>query len=168
MPEESNESTERVKSEEIISEQPKEKSEELSTPKKNKNKQSAPIKIYVGRRKTSIARVYLVSGSGKFTVNRKSIKEYFPILHLQKRAKEPLALLEMEKKHDVFINVKGGGFRGQAEAISLGIARALSNDDPTFQKKLRSKGLLTRDPRMVERKKYGLHKARRAPQFSKR
>ena len=135
---------------------------------KRGSKKKSQAKIYVGRRKTSVARIRLVSGSGEFHINRRSLENYFPVLHLQQKAKTPLLLLKQEKKYDTLVNVKGGGFRGQAEAISLGIARALSENDPASQKELRSQGLLTRDPRMVERKKYGLHKARRAPQFSKR
>ena len=139
-----------------------------SAAQKRGSKKKSQAKIYVGRRKTSVARIRLVSGSGEFHINRRSLENYFPVLHLQQKAKTPLLLLKQEKKYDTLVNVKGGGFRGQAEAISLGIARALSENDPASQKELRSQGLLTRDPRMVERKKYGLHKARRAPQFSKR
>ncbi len=135
---------------------------------KKQKKSKSPVKIYVGRRKTSIAQVRLVSGNGEFFVNRKPLKKYFQLLNLQQRAKDPLALLKKEKQYDTFANVKGGGVRGQAEAISLAIARALSSNDPVAQKRLRLMGLLTRDPRMVERKKCGLRKARRAPQFSKR
>ena len=135
---------------------------------RKQKKSKIPVKIYVGRRKTSIARVRLLSGNGEFTVNRRPLKQYLRVLNLQQSAKAPLTFLEKEKKYDIFVNVKGGGLRGQAEAISLGIARALSDDDIVMRKKLRAQGLLTRDSRMVERKKYGLHKARRAPQFSKR
>ncbi len=146
--------------------------QEVKTPTLKKEKKlgskKSHAKIYAGGRKRSIARVRLFPGNGEFTINKKSLQEYFPVLHLQHRIKSPFLLIEKEKAYNTFINVKGGGIRGQADAIALAISRALSHNDLTSQKKLRAQGLLTRDSRMVERKKYGLHKARRAPQFSKR
>ena len=166
-PNESNESTQSAESTKSVPPS-REAVKESSTDQKQGSKKKSKAKIYVGRRKTSVARIRLVSGSGEFHINRRSLENYFPVLHLQQKVKTPLLLLKQEKKYNTFVNVKGGGFRGQAEAISLGIARALCENDPASQKELRGHGLLTRDPRMVERKKYGLHKARRAPQFSKR
>lgn len=122
----------------------------------------------VGRRKTSIARVYLsAKGTGKITVNQKELKNYFTQLLLD-RAIEPLTALQLEKKHDVSINVQGGGTTGQADAIRLGIARALCKLNPDYRLLLKPKGFLTRDARSVERKKYGLLKARKKTQYRKR
>ena len=120
-----------------------------------------------GRRKSSVARVYLVSGKGNITINGRDVKEYFPFSTLILDLKQPLALLGAEDKYDVIAMVKGGGFTGQAEAIRLGIARALleAHEDRSTLKKA---GMLTRNARSKERKKYGLKAARRAPQFSKR
>ena len=120
-----------------------------------------------GRRKSSVARVYVVAGSGKITVNGREVKEYFPYATLIQNLKQPLALLRAEDKYDVVSFVEGGGFTGQAEAIRLGIARALleAHEDRSTLKKA---GMLTRNARVKERKKYGLKAARRAPQFSKR
>ena len=120
-----------------------------------------------GRRKSSVARVYVVAGSGKITVNGREVKEYFPYATLIQNLKQPLALLGAEDKYDVVSFVEGGGFTGQAEAIRLGIARALleAHEDRSALKKA---GMLTRNARVKERKKYGLKAARRAPQFSKR
>ena len=120
-----------------------------------------------GRRKSSVARVYVVAGSGKITVNGREAKEYFPYATLIQNLKQPLALLGAEDKYDVVSFVEGGGFTGQAEAIRLGIARALleAHEDRSTLKKA---GMLTRNARVKERKKYGLKAARRAPQFSKR
>ena len=120
-----------------------------------------------GRRKSSVARVYVVAGSGKITVNGREVKEYFPYATLIQNLKQPLALLGAEDKYDVVSFVEGGGFTGQAEAIRLGIARALleAHEDRSTLKKA---GMLTRNARGKERKKYGLKAARRAPQFSKR
>ena len=120
-----------------------------------------------GRRKSSVARVYVVAGSGKITVNGREVKEYFPYATLMQNLKQPLALLGAEDKYDVVSFVEGGGFTGQAEAIRLGIARALleAHEDRSTLKKA---GMLTRNARVKERKKYGLKAARRAPQFSKR
>ena len=147
----------------------KKKAHHKSAPQsKKKGKGKNEVKIHIGRRKTSTARVRLVSGKGQLIINKKKLEEYFPILQLQQTIKKSLVTLKKDKDYDVFVNVKGGGFRGQADAISLAIARGLIQEDELLKKKLRSNGLLTRDSRMVERKKYGLHKARRAPQFSKR
>ena len=120
-----------------------------------------------GRRKSSIARVYITSGKGNITVNGRSVKEYFPFETLLLNLKQPLALLGAEDRYDVIAIVKGGGFTGQAEAIRLGIARALleAGEDRST---LKVHGMLTRNARAKERKKYGLKAARRAPQFSKR
>ncbi|NLN15364.1 MAG: 30S ribosomal protein S9 [Tissierellia bacterium] len=121
-----------------------------------------------GRRKTSVARVRLIPGNGKFIVNDKDIDEYFDFETLKTIAREPLVITEQLDKFDVLVNVQGGGFTGQAGAIKHGIARALIKADPELRPILKKAGHLTRDPRMKERKKYGLKKARRAPQFSKR
>ena len=122
-----------------------------------------------GRRKSSVARVRLVPGDGKITINKRDIEEYFGGLEILKmEVRAPLALVGLENKFDVFVNVTGGGTTGQAGAIRHGISRALLQADEELRGQLKKAGYLTRDPRMVERKKYGLHKARRAPQFSKR
>ena len=129
----------------------------------------ANAKYYgTGRRKKSIARVYLVPGTGKITINKRDIDEYFGLDPLKVIVRQPLAATETEGKFDVLVNVHGGGYTGQAGAIRHGIARALLEADPEFRPALKKAGYLTRDPRMKERKKYGLKKARRAPQFSKR
>ncbi len=121
-----------------------------------------------GRRKSSIARVYLVPGTGKITINKKDMDEYFGLETLKIIVRQPLEATNTADKYDVKVNVHGGGFTGQAGAIRHGIARALLNVDAEFRPTLKKAGYLTRDPRMKERKKYGLKKARRAPQFSKR
>lgn len=121
-----------------------------------------------GRRKKSIARVYLVPGTGNITVNKRNIDEYFGLETLKVVVRQPLTATETVSKFDVLVNVHGGGFTGQAGAIRHGIARALLQVDPEFRPILKKAGYLTRDPRMKERKKYGLKAARRAPQFSKR
>ena len=121
-----------------------------------------------GRRKSSVARVYLVPGSGKITVNKRDIEEYFGLETLKLIIRQPLEVTGTTGKFDININVCGGGTTGQAGAIRHGIARALLEADPEFRPALKKAGYLTRDPRMKERKKYGLKKARRAPQFSKR
>ena len=122
-----------------------------------------------GRRKSSVARVYLVPGTGKVTINKKDMDEYFGYDTLKVIARQPLELTSTAAdKFDVLVNVHGGGYTGQAGAIRHGIARALLEADPEFRPALKKAGYLTRDPRMKERKKYGLKKARRAPQFSKR
>lgn len=121
-----------------------------------------------GRRKKSIARVYLTPGSGKITVNKRDIEEYFGLETLKVVVRQPLTATETLGKYDATVTVKGGGFTGQAGAIRHGIARALLKVDGDFRPTLKKAGYLTRDPRMKERKKYGLKAARRAPQFSKR
>lgn len=121
-----------------------------------------------GRRKNSTARVILTPGSGKITINGKDITEYMPFSYLYVVIKQPLQVTDTMDNYDIRVNVQGGGFTGQAGAIRHGIARALLNVDPDFRSPLKSAGLLTRDPRMKERKKPGLKKARKAPQFSKR
>ena len=119
-----------------------------------------------GRRKSSVARVYLVPGNGTITINKKDIDEYFGLDTLKLIVRQPLEATETSAKFDVLVNVKGGGFTGQA--IRHGIARALLEADADYRPVLKKAGYLTRDPRMKERKKYGLKAARRAPQFSKR
>ncbi len=122
-----------------------------------------------GRRKSSVARVRLVPGNGKITINKRDIDEYFGLETLKLIVRQPLALTKTEAKFDVFVNVEGGGFTGQAGAIRHGIARALLEvDTDAYRADLKAAGYLTRDSRMKERKKYGLKGARRAPQFSKR
>ena len=121
-----------------------------------------------GRRKDAVARVRLVPGDGKITVNNKDVADYIPLPILVKDLKQPLTLTETEGQYDVIVNVNGGGFSGQASAIRHGIARALLEVDPDFRGPLKKAGFLTRDPRMKERKKPGLKKARKASQFSKR
>ena len=121
-----------------------------------------------GRRKSSVARVYLTSGTGKITINKRYIDEYLGLETLKVIVRQPLVATENVDKFDVLVNVKGGGYSGQAGAIRHGIARALLQVDADFRPVLKSAGFLTRDPRMKERKKYGLKAARRAPQFSKR
>ena len=129
----------------------------------------ASSKYYgTGRRKKSIARVYLVPGTGKVTINKKDMDEYFGLETLKLIVRQPLVLTETAEKYDVLVNVRGGGFTGQAGAIRHGISRALLNVDADYRPALKKAGFLTRDPRMKERKKYGLKAARRAPQFSKR
>ena len=123
---------------------------------------------FVGRRKTSVARVALKPGSGKVTINARDIAEYFPRADLRATVLQPLIVSERASQFDVKVRVYGGGINGQAQAISLGIARSIDQSDSAVHSKLKSAGLLKRDPRMVERKKYGFHKARRATQFSKR
>ena len=129
----------------------------------------ASSKFYgTGRRKSSIARVYLVPGTGKITINKRSIDEYFGLETLKVIVRQPLAATETADKYDVLVNVHGGGYTGQAGAIRHGISRALLQADADFRPTLKKEGFLTRDPRMKERKKPGLKAARRAPQFSKR
>ena len=121
-----------------------------------------------GRRKSSVARVRLVEGSGKITINGKDIDEFFGLETLKVIVRQPLTVTNTAAKYDVICKVIGGGFTGQAGAIRHGISRALLQANGEFRPTLKSAGFLTRDPRMKERKKYGLKKARRAPQFSKR
>lgn len=124
--------------------------------------------LSTGRRKTAIARVYLVEGKGKITVNERPAAEYFPRLVLQKSVKEPLELANMLDKFDIYVTVRGGGLNGQADAIKLGIARALLKLDSKLRIKLKRAGCLRRDSRQKERKKYGQKGARARFQFSKR
>ena len=122
-----------------------------------------------GRRKKAIARVRLIpSGSGAIVINDRAFEDYFPQGTMQFIVKQPLVEVQAEGKYDVFVNVVGGGYTGQAGAIRLGVARALLQAEPETRPALKKAGFLTRDPRAKERKKYGLKKARRAPQFSKR
>ena len=129
----------------------------------------ANTKYYgTGGRKSSVARVYLVPGTGKITINKRDMDEYFGLETLKVVVRQPLTATETADKFDVLVNVRGGGYTGQAGAIRHGIARALLNVDADYRPVLKKAGFLTRDPRMKERKKYGLKAARRAPQFSKR
>ena len=121
-----------------------------------------------GRRKKSIARVRLLPGSGSITINKRELDNYFGMETLKMIVRAPLTLTDTLSKFDIFVNVYGGGYTGQAGAIRHGIARALLVAEPALRPALKKAGYLTRDPRMKERKKYGLHAARRAPQFSKR
>jgi len=125
-------------------------------------------KINVGRRKTAVARVILKNGNGKITVNDQEFEKFFPQLLSREDILLPFKVTETKGKFDVHVNVNGGGTTGQAQAVRLGIARALIENNPDFRSKLKVEGLLTRDPRMVERKKYGRPKARKRFQFSKR
>ncbi|ALM20717.1 SSU ribosomal protein S9p [Nonlabens tegetincola] len=122
----------------------------------------------IGRRKTAVARVYLNEGSGNITVNNKELNAYFTTAPLQYKVKQPFSLTENVDKYDVNVNVNGGGITGQAEAVRLAISRALVEIDAENRTALKPEGLLTRDPRMVERKKFGQKKARKKFQFSKR
>lgn len=122
----------------------------------------------VGRRKTSVARVYVSAGQGNITVNGRQVSEYFPVETLQIILKQPLATIDGVENYDIKVNVKGGGIKGQAEATRMAIARALCEINIDFRPPLKKEGFLTRDARMVERKKYGRAKARRRFQFSKR
>ena len=121
-----------------------------------------------GRRKTAVARVRLVPGQGEITINKRTMDDYFGLETLKMTVRQPLELTNTGAKYDVLVNVKGGGFTGQAGAIRHGISRALLKAEPDLRPSLKAAGFLTRDPRMKERKKYGLKAARRAPQFSKR
>jgi small subunit ribosomal protein S9 len=121
-----------------------------------------------GRRKHSVARVRLVPGDGNIVINKRDINDYFDLETLKLIVKQPLRATETEGRYDVLVNVNGGGYTGQAGAIRHGVSRALLKADPEFRGVLKRAGFLTRDPRMKERKKYGLKAARRAPQFSKR
>ena len=121
-----------------------------------------------GRRKKSVARVYVMPGKGKITINKRDIDEYFGLETLKVIVRQPLVATQTEGKYDIVVNVKGGGYTGQAGAIRHGLSSALLKVDEEFRPTLKKEGFLTRDPRMKERKKYGLKAARRAPQFSKR
>jgi small subunit ribosomal protein S9 len=122
----------------------------------------------VGRRKAAIARVIVTEGTGAITINRRALNVYFPSSILQYIVTQPLKTLEVEEKYDIRVNLDGGGYKGQAEALRLAIARALVKINPEDKKALRAEGFMTRDPRVVERKKPGRPKARRRFQFSKR
>lgn len=122
----------------------------------------------VGRRKEAVTRIFLSKGSGKITVNDRDYKEYFPLVYLQNQVEMPLKAIQSLDKYDVKINADGGGLKGQAEAAKLGIARALLELSQEFRPSLKAAGVLKRDPRSVERKKFGHKKARRSYQFSKR
>lgn len=122
----------------------------------------------VGRRKEAVARVYLSKGTGAITVNEKEYRAYFPVMYLQNQVELPLKTIEATDAFDVVVTVAGGGPKGQAEAIKMGIARALCEVNPDYRPALKHAGLMTRDPRSVERKKFGKRKARRSFQFSKR
>ena len=125
-------------------------------------------KMGVGRRKEAVTRIFMSKGDGKIIVNDKDYKVYFPLVYLQNQVDRPLRTLELANKFDIKINATGGGVKGQAEAALLGIARALLEVNPEFRPALKAAGLLKRDPRSVERKKFGHKKARRSFQFSKR
>ncbi len=130
---------------------------------------AAPVQYFaVGRRKTSVARVYLRPGNGTFKVNKRELETYFPLQTRRRMALAPFRVTDTDGQFDVIVNTKGGGLSGQAEAMQLGIARALVKFNEELRKPLRDAGFLTRDPRMVERKKYGQPKARKRFQFSKR
>jgi len=122
----------------------------------------------IGRRKTAVARVYVAKGKGKITVNKKDMADYFSTATLQYKVNQPLALTNNDGNFDITVNVYGGGITGQAEAIRLGLSRVMCELDPENRLVLKPEGLLTRDPRMVERKKFGQKKARKKFQFSKR
>jgi len=122
----------------------------------------------LGRRKSAVARVYLSEGTGKITINKRDLKDYFPSELVQYVVKQPLNLLGVAEKYDILVNLKGGGFTGQSQALRLAIARALVKVNADDKKALRAEGFVTRDPRAVERKKPGQPKARRRFQFSKR
>ncbi len=132
-------------------------------------KKAVSARFYgTGRRKSSIARVYLMPGKGTITINKRDIDNYFGLETLKVIVRQPLAVTDTADKFDIMVNVHGGGTTGQAGAIRHGISRALIKADADYRPLLKSAGFLTRDPRMKERKKYGLKAARRAPQFSKR
>ena len=129
----------------------------------------AEVQYYgTGRRKSSVARVYLVPGSGKITINGRTFTDYIPSAAIRLDVLQPLNMTNTQSSYDVNVNVCGGGISGQAGAIRHGISRALLNVNPEFRSVLKKNGMLTRDPRSKERKKYGLKGARRSPQFSKR
>ncbi len=121
-----------------------------------------------GRRKKAVARVFLNEGKGNITINKRELNNYFTVSTLQYKVKQPLTLTENEQTYDIIATVKGGGVKGQAEAVRLAISKALTKINPEYRLILKPEGLLTRDPRMVERKKFGQKKARKKYQFSKR
>jgi len=122
----------------------------------------------IGRRKTAVARVYLMKGEGKVTINGKDYREYFPQMHVQHNVTDPFVVTGVENLYDLRVNVQGGGYKGQAEAVRMGLSRALVKINEEFRKPLKTRKFLTRDSRAVERKKYGQPKARKRFQFSKR
>lgn len=122
----------------------------------------------VGRRKEAVTRVFISKGEGKITINDKDYKEYFPLVYLQNQVEAPIKTADVNGKFDIVVNAQGGGIKGQAEATKLAIARALLEVNPDYRPVLKAAGLLKRDPRGVERKKFGHKKARRSYQFSKR
>ena len=122
----------------------------------------------IGRRKASVARVYLKKGTGAIEINGRDYKTYFPQVHIQQKVVQPFQVVDAENIYDLKINVKGGGFKGQADAIRMGISRALVKLNEEFRSPLKAENFLTRDARVVERKKYGKPKARKSFQFSKR
>ncbi|HQV54320.1 MAG: 30S ribosomal protein S9 [Chitinophagaceae bacterium] len=122
----------------------------------------------IGRRKAAVTRVFVTKGEGKITINDKDYKTYFPLVYLQNQVERPMKTVDLTDKYDVKINATGGGVKGQAEAAMLGIARILLEINPEFRPALKAAGLLKRDPRSVERKKFGHKKARKSYQFSKR
>ena len=126
------------------------------------------VLVGTGRRKTSVARVMLSEGSGEYKFNGKNIEEYFPSSSMRMKINKPFVVVDLEKKFDLKVNLNGSGLSAQADAVALGISRALIKYNPELRDKLKKAGLLTRDARKVERKKYGLKKARRAEQFTKR
>lgn len=128
----------------------------------------SPLAQTVGRRKRSVARVRLYDGSGTFSLNGRSLEDYFPTMAQRLRVLEPIRSTGMEGRYDVKVQLEGGGVTGQTDALRLGLARALVEVNPELRPALKKAGMLTRDARVVERKKYGLRKARRAPQFTKR
>lgn len=127
-----------------------------------------PLVQATGRRKSSVARVRFRNGSGQLTLNKRPLEEYFPTMAIRMRVMEPLNLANAQGQYDIDATLEGGGTTGQADALRLGIARGLVELDPELRSVLKNAGLLTRDARVVERKKYGLRKARRAPQYTKR
>lgn len=129
---------------------------------------SDPYVWGTGRRKTAVARVRIKAGTGNISINKRPIEDYFETIDMRRAVRDPLIVTETEQRYDVFVNVTGGGKSAQAGAVKMGLSRALTTDNPAFEALLREKGFLTRDSRMVERKKPGLHKARKASQYSKR
>ena len=128
----------------------------------------ANVTVTVGRRKEAVARVFLREGSGQVRLNGRALEDYFPTMAIRMRVLEPLQISQTQGRYDVEANLAGGGPNGQADALRLGLARALVELDPDLRPTLKRGGFLTRDARVVERKKYGLRKARRAPQYTKR
>ncbi len=166
---EAEEETEDATEEEVEEEGEEEVEEEIEEVVEEVVAGTAPLWVWgLGRRKTAVARVRVRPGAGQVVVNKKALDAYFPTRRLQARAVEPLKAVKLEGSVDVFANISGGGITGQAEAMLMGLARSLSKYDETTEVVLRSAGYLTRDARMVERKKYGRRGARRRYQYSKR